>query len=166
MVVQVRCPRSGTAATVRRRWRGSVLALSLALLSGCAGAVAVPEPTPDEVGRSTCAALVAGLPNEVEGGRRRTAEPGVLTAAWGDPPITLRCGVAAPPGLTPSSECLEVNGIGWFSEDAEGGVLFTTVGRAVFVEVAVPARYDPPVNPLLDLAAAIDAHVPLVRPCS
>jgi hypothetical protein len=151
--------------TARRTTWVPALVLGTALLAGCTGAVAVPEPTPDDADRTTCAALVAGLPDDVEGGVRRTVEPGVLTAAWGDPPITLRCGVAAPPGLTPSSECLEVNGVGWFSEDVEGGVLFTTIGRAAFVEVAVPADYTPPVNPLVDLAAAVDAHDPVEQPC-
>ena len=148
--------------------RRPLLALALAvvaLLSGCSAAVAVPEPTPDEADRSTCTALVAALPEEVEGGLRRTAEPGVLTAAWGDPPITLRCGVPTPPALTPSSECLEVDGVGWFAEDGEGGVLFTTVGRAVAVEVGVPADYAPEVEPLVDLADAVSAHDPVVRPC-
>jgi hypothetical protein len=58
-----------------------------------------------------------------------------------------------------------VNGVGWFSEDAEGGVLFTTVGRAVFVEVGVPQAYAPEVDPLVDLAPAVSAHDPLVQPC-
>jgi hypothetical protein len=151
--------------TPRRPLGALALAVVVALLTGCSAAVAVPEPTPDEADRRTCTALVTALPDEVEGGLRRTAEPGVLTAAWGDPPITLRCGVAAPPGLTPSSECLEINGVGWFSEDVEGGVLFTTIGRAAFVEVAVPTGYTPAVNPLVDLAAAVEAHDPVEQPC-
>ena len=153
------------AVLTARRRPALTLVAALALLTGCTGTVTVPEPTPDDADRSTCTALVAALPDEVEGGLRRTTEPGVLTAAWGDPPITLRCGVSAPPGLTPSSECLEINGVGWFSEDAEGGVLFTTIGRAAFVEVAVPADYSPPVNPLVDLAAAVATHDPVEQPC-
>jgi len=125
----------------------------------------VTEPSPDAAGRATCATLLAALPDKVEGEQRRDATPGVLTAAWGDPPITLRCGVAAPPGLTRSSECLEVNGVGWFPEDVAGGVLFTSVGRAVFVEVGVPDDYAPEVNPLVDLAAPVAAHNPVAQPC-
>jgi hypothetical protein len=137
----------------------------VALLTACSGAVALTEPEPDAAGRSTCATMLAALPEQVLESTRRPTEPGVLTRAWGDPPVTLRCGVTAPPGLTPSSECLEVNGVGWFSEDAEGGALFTTVGRAVFVEVGVPHDYAPEVNPLVDLATAVSAHDPLERPC-
>jgi hypothetical protein len=152
------------------RGRGRLLAraaLLAALIAstGCSGAVALAEPRPDTAGRASCTALLDALPDQVLESTRRPTEPGVLTRAWGDPPITLRCGVDPPPGLTPSSECLEVNGVGWFSEDAEGGVLFTTVGRAVFVEVGVPHAYAPEVNPLVDLAAAVSAHDVLVQPC-
>lgn len=125
----------------------------------------IPEPTPDGAGRTVCVQLVAALPDRVLDAARRTAEPGVLTAAWGDPPITLRCGVAAPPGLVSTSECLEVNGVGWFSEDADGGRLYTTIGRQVFVEVGVPSDYAPEVGALVDVAAAVSAHDPLVTPC-
>ena len=148
-----------------RRLGAAALVLLVGTTAGCARAVAVAEPSPDAEDRAVCAALLAGLPQDVEGQRRRKVTPGVLTAAWGDPPITLRCGVPAPPALTPSSECLEVNGVGWFNEDVPGGVLFTTIGRATFVEVAVPAAYTPPVNPLVDLAAAVTAHDPLEQPC-
>lgn len=126
----------------------------------------MPEPSPDAAGRSVCAGLIANLPTTVMDGTRRTTKPGELTAAWGDPPITVRCGVAAPPGLTAASECLEVDGVGWFAEQVEGGMLYTTIGRAVFVEVGVPTHYAPEAGALVDLAAAVQAHDPLQRPCS
>jgi hypothetical protein len=153
------------AGPLRRRLAAVGPLLLLTTAAGCTGPVAVVEPSPDAADRGVCAALIPGLPNEVEGQRRREVQPGVLTAAWGDPPITLRCGVPAPPGLTSSSECLEVDEVGWFNEDVPGGVLFTTIGRATFVEVAVPSAYTPPVNPLVDLAAAVTAHDPLEQPC-
>ena len=53
----------------------------------------------------------------------------------------LRCGAPAPPTLTNQSECLDINGIGWFAEEATGGMIFTTIGRATFVEVSVPTQY-------------------------
>ena len=149
----------------RRLLRLAAGLASVALATACSRAVALPEPEPEAADRGTCEALLAALPDQVLESTRRPTEPGVLTRAWGDPPITLRCGVPAPPGLTPSSECLEVNGVGWFNEEAQGGVLFTTVGRAVFVEVGVPEQYAPEVNPLVDLAATVSAHDPLDQPC-
>ena len=134
-------------------------------LTGCVGPVQVAEPTPAPADRATCDAVLAALPDQVLESTRRPTEPGVLSRAWGDPPITLRCGVPAPPGLTASSECLEVNGVGWFAEAASGGTLFTTIGRAVFVEVGVPQDYAPEVDVLVDLAAAVGEENPVERPC-
>jgi hypothetical protein len=136
------------------------------LVAGCAGLVQVDEPTLEPADRATCDAVLASLPDQVLESTTRPTRPGVLSRAWGDPAIVLRCGVPTPPGLTPTSECVEVNGVGWFREEADGGTLFTTIGRAVPVEVGVPAGYAPEVDVLVDLAAAIEAHDPLVQPCS
>ena len=140
-------------------------AVLLLVLAGCAGPVALEEPAPDEAARRACDAVLADLPPTVLDQSRREAEPGRLTAAWGDPPISLRCGVDAPPTLTATSECLEVNGVGWFAEDAEGGRLFTTIGRRAFVEVGVPRAYAPEAGALVDLAPAVSSHDPLLQPC-
>ncbi len=100
------------------------------------------------------------------GGDRRTVEPGSWSAAWAKPAITLRCGVPRPAKLRPTSSCFEVNGVGWFAEQASGGYLFTTIGRTAYVEVAVPVDYAPEAGALTDVAATITAHDPLVSPCA
>jgi hypothetical protein len=121
----------------------------------------VPDPTAAAI----CSALMGALPAHILDQSRRRATPGVYAAAWGRPPITVRCGVTKPPGLTAASECLEVNGVGWYVEPASGGTLFTTIGRPAFVEVAVPTAYAPEVNALVDVASAVSAHDPLRQPC-
>lgn len=108
---------------------------------------------------------MADLPKTVLDEPSRPARPGVRGAAWGDPAITLRCGVTKPPTLNPASQCFSVNGVGWFAEEGQGGFLFTTIGRPVFVELAVPGDYAPEANALVDVASTIDAHVPSERPC-
>jgi hypothetical protein len=135
------------------------------LLAGC-GKVAVVDPTPDPAGAAICTAVMADLPEQVLDQDRRTVEPGTFSAAWGKPAIVLRCGVAAPPTLTPTSECLEVNGVGWFSEEATGGMIFTTIGRTANVEVSVPSAYQLGSGALVDLGAAVSTHDPVVTPCS
>jgi len=111
-----------------------------------------------------CTALLAALPATVldETRRKTTSE---WTAAWGNPVITLACGIPMPASAGPTSECLEVNKVGWYAEQAEGGVIFTTLGRDVPVEVRVPTQYSPEANALVDVAAAITAHDPLHTPC-
>ena len=109
--------------------------------------------------------VLADLPRKVLEQSRRRATPGRLGAAWGRPAITLRCGVPKPPGLKPTSACFEVNGVGWFAEEATGGYLFTTIGRPAFVEMAVPSKYAPEAGALVDVARAISAHDPVRQPC-
>jgi hypothetical protein len=142
---------------------GGLVAVAL-LLAGCSKVV-VEEPTPDPQAAQICGAVMAALPGEVLDQGRRTVEPGVLTAAWGRPAIVLRCGVAAPPTLTQESECLEVNGVGWFDEDAQNGKIFTTIGRPAYVELSVPEEYAPESGALADLADAVSAHDPVTTPC-
>lgn len=136
-----------------------------ALLTGCAGSVAVPDPAPTGEAETVCTAVLADLPTQVEGQDRRQVEPGRFSAAWGSPAITLRCGVDKPPTLDPTSQCFEVNGVGWLAEEAATGYLFTTIGRTAYVEVAVPSEYAPEANILVDVAATVSAHNPVITPC-
>ena len=134
-------------------------------LTACSAVVSVPDPASTGESEGVCTALMADLPATVLDGKRRKVEPGRHSAAWGDPPITLRCGVDKPPGLSAASACYEVNGVGWFAEEASGGYLFTTIGRTAYVEVGVPSEYAPEANALVDLAATVNSHDPLVKPC-
>ncbi|MDN5761127.1 MAG: DUF3515 domain-containing protein [Microlunatus sp.] len=133
-------------------------------LGGCSRTVAMTDPIPTDAVRRQCAAVMAALPATVLDQPRRRVEPGVLSAAWGSPTITLRCGVDEPPGLDATSECFEVNGVGWYAEQAEGGYLFTTIGRPVSVEVGVPDDYAPEANALVDVAEAV-AKIPVEQEC-
>jgi hypothetical protein len=139
--------------------------LALALLSACSRTVSAADPDPGGTDRATCAALMADLPAHVMSQARRRVAPGRLTAGWGKPVITLRCGVPKPAALTSTSECTEVNGVGWFAERATEGYLFTTIGRRTYVELAVPSAYAPEAGALTDVAAAVATHDPLVRAC-
>jgi hypothetical protein len=134
------------------------------LVAGCARTVAMTDPTPSPSTAAQCSTVMAALPDRVLDQPRRTVEPGRLSAAWGDPTITFRCGVAKPPGLGPESECFEVNGVGWFAEKAQGGYLFTTIGRPAYVQVGVPTDYAPEANALVDIADAV-TRLPVDQPC-
>jgi len=125
----------------------------------------VPEPTPTGAAVEVCSSLMADLPATVLDHKQRAVTPGRFAAVWGDPAISLRCGVPRPPGLTAASECFEVNGVGWYAEQGSSGYLFTTIGRRAFVEVGVPSHYAPEANALVDLAAAVSAHDPVITPC-
>lgn len=120
--------------------------------ASCGRAVTV-APVPED---SACPALTAALPDRIAGEpRRETATPG--TAAWGDPPIVVRCGVPMPAAYTPTSQLLQVDGIGWLSEDADGGTRFTSVRTSPRIEVTVPPAQEPASATLVDLGAALTA---------
>lgn len=133
-------------------------------LGGCSRTVTITDPTPSAGVRQQCAAVMAALPPTVLDQSRRTVEPGALSAAWGDPTITVKCGVGKPPGLGDASECFEVNGVGWFAEEADGGYLFTTIGRPAYIQVGVPTDYAPEANALVDVAEAVK-QTPEIQPC-
>lgn len=145
--------------------QGLVLLTLATSLAGCSR-VAVVDPTPDVAAAAVCASVLADLPDQVLDQPRRTVEPGRLSAAWGKPAIVMRCGVPTPPTLTPTSECLEIDGVGWFGEQATGGTIFTTIGRATSVEVLVPMQYPLGTGALVDLGATVRAHDPEVTACA
>jgi hypothetical protein len=138
------------------------------VLAGCDRSVPVAVPSPAPEVATACASLLDDVPDKVLSAKRRDTTPeSRLTAAWGDPPIELACGVAPPAGMaTAQSQCFEVNGVGWYAEQAENGYVFTTVGRKLYVEVSVPDDYRPEANALTDLSDTLTKHNPVITPCT
>lgn len=142
-------------------------AIWLLFNSGNAVAVDVPRPASASA-QSQCAALTAAVPQTVDNVNRRGTAPGSpLTAAWGDPPITLRCGVPEPDVLRPGSKTYNptadeayIDGVAWLIEKTGDGYRFTAAQRAVYVEVDVPSAYSPETNPLVDLSEAVIKAIP------
>jgi len=131
------------------------------LLVGCSSdEVPAAEPPADQA--RACRTLVSALPSRVDGdldsGRSQYA------AAWGDPQIVLKCGVAVPSGYEKTSEMIAVNGVAWFGEEQPEGYLFTAVGRTPLVEVYVPDSHQPEVNPLVDLAEPMQKYTEVSGP--
>ena len=88
-----------------------------------------------------------------------------VAAAWGAPPIVLRCGVTDAKGMGPAVRCDVMRGVGWYSEDIGDGYRFTTIGRATPVELTVPDAYAPESDAAVDVAKAIKRAIPLHHPC-
>jgi hypothetical protein len=137
------------------------------LLTGCSGPAQVAAPSPTGSTAAICRRLLSAAPDSVDDQSRREVRPASpYTTAWGDPPITLACGVTKPKALNAASECFEVNGVGWYVEDRPGDHRFTTIGRKAYVQVTVPDDYGPqPGNALIDLARPVGDQIPLVTPC-
>ncbi len=131
------------------------LGAAAAVLSACSSAVEVAVPAG---AGPACAAAAGRWPASVSGMARRDTSPSSpAVAAWGDPAVIARCGVAA---LAPTStECVEVDGVGWIPEPLSDGTRFTSFGTDPAVEVLVPKAYAP--EPLLLPAfAAVASALP------
>jgi hypothetical protein len=147
---------------------GSRVALVLTglLLAACQGSTVSVDAYPTTRGSAVdCKGLLSDLPPSVADQPRRTVED-KLAGAWGDPPIILRCGVEKPARLKPTSQCHEVNGVGWLAERESDGWLFTTIGRKLYVSLEVPTDYEPAADALADVADLIGRHVPVTRACA
>ncbi|MET9296963.1 DUF3515 domain-containing protein [Streptomyces sp. NPDC003077] len=177
MISPHRTPHRSLSGTSRRSPRESPrrsLPLTLSLLTvlfaavGCSSSVTVAAPAPEGQAARACRALHGELPQTVDGLARRTADPDSdFTAAWGDPAVRLRCGVAKPDVLrfgsehyNPKADAAAVDGVEWLFEKRDDGYRFTTVLRKAYVEVSVPGKYAPEVNVLTDLANAVKKTVP------
>jgi len=149
--------------------RSAAAVVALLLLAGCSpGPAPVPVPSPGPEVAAACADLVKALPAKVlDAERRETSPKSPLTAAYGDPPIEMTCGVAPPAGMAEAqSQCFEVNGVGWFAKQVQNGFIFTTIGRALYFEVAVPSKYAPEANALTDVSDAVQKHNKPITPCT
>ena len=127
--------------------------MAAVVLSGCSSGVEVTVPAAATQPACSSAALL--FPSTVSGLTRRDTDPSSAgVAAWGDPAVIARCGVAAP-GPT-DTECLEVDGVGWIPEQLSDGTRFTSFGTEPALEVLVPKAYAP--EPLL-----LPAFVPAAK---
>jgi len=134
------------------------------LVAGCGSdVVSVGHFAVTPAGRQDCPAFIAALPKHVSGQARRRVSGSSYAAAWGDPPIVLRCGVGRPAGFDRFSACQTADGIDWFVpdkafEDQQADVMMTTVYRRPAVSVHLPAEYRPPVAAMVDLTRTIRQH--------
>ncbi|MEE6272966.1 DUF3515 family protein [Georgenia sp. MJ206] len=154
-----------------------VATAGLTLLGGCAPAVNVPPAT--DAADPVCGEVLQALPHVLADGERRSITS-QATAAWGEPAITLRCGVE-PPGPT-TERCLTVEADGsevdWIAlegddealpehaRQGQGTWVFLTYGRVPAIEVVVPVERagDQPTGVLVDLARAVEL-APASRHC-
>jgi hypothetical protein len=129
-----------------------------AALTGCGGpgAASVTPPTPSASATSTCARLVAALPHRVADrhDRRDVTPASPYTAAWGDPAITLQCGVR-PPNRPLSGDELTVGRVTWLANREGDVVTWVSLGRRVTVELDVPAGYDDQDAVVADVSAVV-----------
>ena len=130
--------------------------------------ITVAAPSPISGIDAPCTKVLAQLPITLDSLPGRPARStSTYVAAWGEPPIVLRCGVARPTALVPGSsdQIFSANadtpgGVYWLPLKTKTATVWTTVDRAVYVEVTVPSAY--PTPPLNVLGTAIAKALPAV----
>jgi len=144
---------------------------TLFLLGACgSGTVHVSSSAPPPSARSTCLGLLQNVPAKVAGQSRRE-DDSTWAAAWGDPPITLTCGVAKPTGFVAGSPCTTVNGVDWFIPQTEldstvpVDLSLTAIYRQVYLRLELPKDYWPPATALADLSGVVKGHDPASGHC-
>lgn len=151
------------------------LALPLTLLAaGCGGPVRVDVPELSDADRAACDAFAADLPDTLYDEERVDVEPAdAPAAAYGDPAIVVRCGVAKPEGFDLTASCESANGVGYYIpdeqyDDQDLDLTLTAAGYRPRVEVTIPARYRPNAGPaaMAVLAPLVMKHLTLVDDCS
>jgi hypothetical protein len=143
-----------------------VAGLAAVLLAGCSSDVAVQAPAVTGAAEQACSTLVEQAPDSVAGVDQREVTTEGSALAWGDPPIVLRCGVAATPTTDVAIRCDTVNGVDWFTEEADIGYRFTSIGRTPVVRLDVPYSYEPAGDALVDVATAVRRSTTAQSPCT
>ncbi len=143
-----------------------------AALAACGSAVEL-EPAP-EASDPVCARVLINMPDELAGAEKRDTNT-QASRAWGNPPITVRCGVE-PPGPT-TDRCVTAQddvgrSIDWVmreigdSEVDENTWHFTTYGRVPAIEVIVPVEYaGTDATGVLGILGESIAQIPATREC-
>jgi Protein of unknown function (DUF3515) len=105
-------------------------------------AVPVEPPPSSAAAERACPALISALPTTLAGLAARPVDsPSALVAAWGEPPVLLRCGTARPVGFVGTAGLTVVNGVSWFVQPRVATNIWTAVDRPVYLELTVPAKY-------------------------
>ncbi|BCJ66933.1 DUF3515 domain-containing protein [Polymorphospora rubra] len=137
--------------------------------SPSAGTTTAPQPsTPVEMAAPelaerpavVCRALLSMVPPTLQDLRQRPVSAGAeQNAAYGEPPITVACGVPAPQ-IPPTDNVWVVSRVCWHSVEQADAMVFTTVDREVPVRVTVPRAYPEALQWLAPLSDSIVESVP------
>lgn len=122
--------------------------------------VQIAAPALDERAEIVCRALLSQLPGTLRDLRQRPVSAGAeQNAAYGEPPITVACGVPAAT-FAPTDLVYPLDGVCWHAAEQPDATVWTTVDREIPVQVTVPATYDEPGQWVIAFADTLIETVP------
>ncbi|HEY0700446.1 MAG TPA: DUF3515 family protein [Micromonospora sp.] len=111
-----------------------------------------------------CRALLSRLPTNLRDLAQRPVQAGPeQNAAYGDPPLTLACGVPQP-SVPATDDRWMVNKVCWHAAELADATVLTTLDREVPVRVTVPRAYTQPLQWVAPVSESLVSSVPSVRP--
>jgi uncharacterized protein DUF3515 len=123
--------------------------------------VTMAAPSLSATRATVCRAFVAALPDQVRDlPQRRVSAGAEQNAAYGDPPITVACGVTAP---QPQDQVYSMGGVCWWPVQLSDRSIWTTTDRTVPVSVVIPTSYQEPGQWANEFSAAVIASVPSIK---
>jgi hypothetical protein len=121
--------------------------------------VELAAPTLAERPATVCRALVSQLPPTVRDLAQRPVTAGPeQNAAYGDPALTVACGVTEP-SVPATDDVWMINKVCWYAVEQSGATVLTTVDREAAVQVTVPRAYEQPLQWLSPISDAIVASI-------
>jgi hypothetical protein len=125
--------------------RTAVVAFLAAAAVACSGddLPAVTVTAAPTAFAEACGRFAGRLPNDMgEGLPRRDTEPASpAVAAYGDPPVVVRCGAPLSTAYKTGDPLINVNGVAWFAEERGGAVVWSLPTSFVNVEVTIPSKW-------------------------
>jgi hypothetical protein len=119
------------------------------------GPVLMTARTLSERQEIVCRALVSQLPAEADGlAQRPVTEGPEQNAAYGDPPITIECGVP-PADYRPTDQVWPWEGVCWHAAELPDRTVWTTLDREVPVRVTVPIDYEGPFQHVISYSETV-----------
>ncbi len=122
--------------------------------------VSLPAPPLTGTAVAVCREVIAKLPSSVLGSPRRPVTGPEQNAAYGDPPVTLACGVAAP-RVTPTEDVTQLSGVCWVTRTGDSSTIWTTVDRSVPISVGVPGPRAGSAQKVIGFSAPIKQNDPV-----
>lgn len=120
--------------------------------------IAAPELTERQA--VVCRALLSQLPPQIQDLPQRPVSAGAeQNAAYGDPALTVACGVT-PVDVPPLDDVYLVNRVCWYGSTDADGTRLTTLDREVPVQVWVPATYGSALQRVSGISETIIETVP------
>jgi hypothetical protein len=125
--------------------------------------VPMPAPALSERGAVVCRALLSQLPRTLRELAQRPVTAGPeQNAAYGDPAVTVACGVPAA-SFPPTDDVWVFGRVCWHTVSTADATVLTSVDREMPVEVTVPRAYDSAAQWTVPLAESIIATVPSLK---